>query len=175
MRKEKKRRKNKNKESGDEVSTITTKTKSQLAREARRKKIPSVWVKKSPYPLVSSKHSREQCFAHFLDIFNKLGITIPFKEALQKMPLYTKFIKDFPKGKYVNNENIVVEGNCNAVIQRKLPHKLKDSWNVTIPCSIRNVSVGKAFLALGASINLMPLSMCQRIGNLKIAPTRMTL
>ena len=35
--------------------------------------------------------------------------------------------------------------------------------------------MGKTLIDLGASINLMPLSMCIRIGNLEIAPTRMTL
>ena len=93
------------------------------------------------------------------------------------MPLYTKFLKDFltKKRKYINNESIVVEGNYSAVIQRKLPHKFKDPGSVTIPCSIRDVSVGKALFDLGASINLMPLSMFRRIGNLNIAPMRMTL
>ena len=46
---------------------------------------------------------------------------------------------------------------------------------MTISCSIGVVSVGKALIDLGASINLMSLSMCRRIGNLRIAPTRMTL
>ena len=69
----------------------------------------------------------------------------------------------------------MVEGNCSAVIQRILPPKYKDPRSVTIPCSIRAVSVGKTTIDLGASINLMPLSMCRRIGNLEIAPTRMTL
>ena len=46
---------------------------------------------------------------------------------------------------------------------------------MTIPCSIGDVPVGKALIDLGASINLMSLSMCRRIGNLEIAPTRMTL
>ena len=35
--------------------------------------------------------------------------------------------------------------------------------------------VDKALIDLGASINFMPLSMCKRIGNLKIDPTKMTL
>ena len=35
--------------------------------------------------------------------------------------------------------------------------------------------MGKALIDLGAIINLMPLSMCRRIGNLKVAPTKMTL
>ena len=75
----------------------------------------------------------------------------------------------------VPDESIVVEGNCSALIQRKLPHKFKDPGSVTIPCSIGDVFVGKTLIDLGESINLMPLSMCQRIRNLKIAPTRMTL
>ena len=46
---------------------------------------------------------------------------------------------------------------------------------MTIPCTIGKESVGKNLIDLGASINLMPLSMCKRIGNLKMDPTRMTL
>ena len=124
-----------------------------------------------------SKKDKEQYFTHFLDIFKKLEITIPFGEALQQMSLYTKFLKDLltKKGKYIHSKNIVVEGNCSAVIQRIFPQKYKDSGSVTISCSIGVVSVGKALIDLGASINLMPLSMCKRIGNLKILPTRMTL
>ena len=133
-------------------------------------------LKEAPYPLVPSKKDKERYFKQFLDIFKRLEITIPFGEALQKMSLCSKFLKDLltKKGKYINNETVVVGGNCSAVIQ-KLPHKFKDPGSVTIPCSIGDVFVGKAFIDLGASVNLMPLSMCSRIGNLKIDPTRMTL
>jgi len=68
-----------------------------------------------------------------------------------------------------------MEGNCNAVIQRILPPKHKDPGSVTIPCSTGEVFVDKALIDLGASINLMPLSMCRRLGELEIMPTRMTL
>ena len=50
--------------------------------------------KEAPYPLVLSKKDKERYFACFLEIFKKLEITIPFGEALQQMPLYTKFLKD---------------------------------------------------------------------------------
>ncbi|XP_028215048.1 uncharacterized protein LOC114397133 [Glycine soja] len=79
------------------------------------------------------------------------------------------------KSKYIYSDIIVVEGNCSAVIQRILPPKHKDSGSVTIPCSIGSVFVGKALIDLGASINLMSISMCRRIGELEIMPTRMTL
>ena len=115
--------------------------------------------------------------AHFLDILKKLEITIPFGEALQQMSLYSKFLKDLltKKSKYIHRDNIIVEGNCSVVIQRILPPKHKDPGSVTIPCSIGPVSVGKALIDLGASINLMSLSMCRRIRKLEIMPTRMTL
>ncbi|XP_006596785.1 uncharacterized protein LOC114383999 [Glycine soja] len=102
---------------------------------------------------------------------------MPFGEALQQMPLYAKFLKDMltRKNKYIHSDTIVVEGNCSAVIQRILPPKHKDPGSVTIPCSIDEVFVGKTLIDLGASINLMPLSMCQRLGELEIMPTRMTL
>jgi len=40
---------------------------------------------------------------------------------------------------------------------------------------VDNLYVGKALLDLGASINLIPLSMLKRIGEVDIRPTRMTL
>ncbi|XP_028184851.1 uncharacterized protein LOC114371691 [Glycine soja] len=93
------------------------------------------------------------------------------------MSLYSKFLKDMltQKSKYIHNDTIVVEGNCSVVIQRILAPKHKDPNNVTIPCSISAVSVGKALIDLRANINLMSLFMCQRMGELEIMPTRMTL
>ncbi|XP_006579278.1 uncharacterized protein [Glycine max] len=93
------------------------------------------------------------------------------------MPLYSKFLKDMltKKRKYIHSDNIVVEGNCSVVSQRILLPKYKDPGSVTISCSFGAVSVGKALIDLGASINLMSLSMCRRIGELEIMQTRMTL
>ncbi|KHN46566.1 hypothetical protein glysoja_032658, partial [Glycine soja] len=138
---------------------------------------PSFPLKEPSYPLVSSRKNKEHYFKRFLEIFKGLEITMPFEEALQQMPLYSKFMKDIltKKRKYIDNEKIVVGGNCSAVIQTKLPKKFKDPRSVTIPCTIGKEVVDKALIDLGASINLMPLSMCKIIGDLKIDPTRMTL
>ena len=130
-----------------------------------------------PYPVVCSKKEKNCHLARFLDIFRKLEITMPFREVLQQMPLYSKFLKDMltRKHKYIHQENIIVEGNYSAMIQKILPPKHKDLESVTIPCSIGEVNVGKALIDLGASINLMPLSMWKKLGELEIMPTRMTL
>ena len=68
-----------------------------------------------------------------------------------------------------------MEGNYSVMIQCILPPKHKDPGSVTITCSIGAVSIGKALIDLGANINLMPLSMCRRLGELEILPTKMTL
>ena len=75
-------------------------------------------MKEIPYPLVPSKKENERYFTWFLNIFNKLEITIPFREALQQMPLYTKFMKDLltKKEKYTNDDNVVIELNFSVVI-----------------------------------------------------------
>ncbi|XP_006584235.1 uncharacterized protein [Glycine max] len=146
-------------------------------QQERETPIKETEGKEVPYPLVPSKKDKEQHLARFLDIFKKLEITFPFGEALQQMPLYAKFLKDMltKKNRYIHSDTIVMEGNCSAVIQRILPPKHKDPRSVTIPCSIGEVVVGKALIDLGASINLRPLSMCQRLREIEIMPTCMTL
>ncbi|XP_014511653.1 uncharacterized protein LOC106770353 [Vigna radiata var. radiata] len=112
-----------------------------------------------------------------MEIFKKLEINIPFLEVLQQMPSYAKFLKELltKKRKYIEEETIEVQGNYSAIIQKLLPAKLKDSGSFTIPCTIGNISVGKAQIELGASINLMPLSMFEKIEGLELKPTQMNL
>jgi len=77
------------------------------------------------------------------------------------------------KNRYIHSDRIVVEGNCSVVIKHILPPKHKDPGVVPILCTIGEVDVGKALIDLGASINLMPLSMCRRLGEIEIMPTCM--
>ena len=68
-----------------------------------------------------------------------------------------------------------MQGNCSAVLQRSLPPKLQDPGSFTIACTIGELEVGNALIDLGASINLMPLSMFKKIRGVEIKPTRMVL
>jgi len=133
------------------------------ANTKKKKDTTPIECKEVPYPLVPSRKDKERHLAKFLDIFKKLEITLPFGKALQQMPLYAKYFMDMltKKNRYIHSDRIVVEGNCSVVIQHILPPKHKDPGVVTIPCSIGEVVVGKALIDLGASINLMPLSMCR--------------
>ncbi|PRQ60446.1 hypothetical protein RchiOBHm_Chr1g0381281 [Rosa chinensis] len=51
-----------------------------------------------------------------------------------------------------------------AVLQRKLPPKLKDPGSFTIPCTIGEKNFEKVLLDLGASVNLMPYSVYKTLG-----------
>ncbi|XP_068480948.1 uncharacterized protein [Phaseolus vulgaris] len=93
------------------------------------------------------------------------------------MPTYARFMKDLlTKKRRLKEQGIVeLEAGCSAIIQKSLPQKSKDPGSFTLPVTIGNFTVAKALLDLGASINLMPLSMLKKIGDVEILPTRMTL
>jgi len=79
------------------------------------------------------------------------------------------------KRKLPEEETIELAIDYSALLQKSMPQKSKDIWSFTIPISIRNLHGGKALLDLGASINLMPLTMLKKIGDLEVWPTKMTL
>ena len=90
-------------------------------------------------------------------MFKKLEINIPFSDALAQIPNYVKFMKKIMSNKKkLEGYGIVnFSENCSAIIQRKLPKKLKDLGSFTIPCIIGEHTFSKALCDLGASKNLM--------------------
>ncbi|CAJ2657923.1 unnamed protein product [Trifolium pratense] len=93
------------------------------------------------------------------------------------MPSYAKFLKELltKKRKPLDDEMVSMTEECSALIQRKLPQKKKDPGSFTIPCSIGTLTIEKALCDLGASINLMPLSMMKKIPGAVAKPTKMSL
>ncbi|GJR22313.1 reverse transcriptase domain-containing protein [Tanacetum coccineum] len=57
-----------------------------------------------------------------------------------------------------------MNANCSAVILKKLPEKLGDPGRFLIPCNFREFDNYLALADLGASINLMPLSIWKKLG-----------
>ncbi|MCI49013.1 hypothetical protein A2U01_0070256, partial [Trifolium medium] len=62
-----------------------------------------------------------------------------------------------------------------ALFKKDLPDKCKDPGSFTVPCTIGGVEIGRALLDLGASVNLMPLSIFKKLKSGKVKPTKMTL
>ncbi|XP_062113182.1 uncharacterized protein LOC133824321 [Humulus lupulus] len=111
------------------------------------------------------------------EVFKKLHINIPFTEALEQMPTYVKFMKEIlsKKIKMEDYETVALTKECSAILQRKLPQKLRDPGSFTIPCTIGKFKCKHALCDLGASINLMPLFVFRRLGLGEARPTTVTL
>ncbi|GJT46510.1 reverse transcriptase domain-containing protein [Tanacetum coccineum] len=65
--------------------------------------------------------------------------------------------------------------NCSAVLLKKFSEKLRDPDKFLIPCDFPELYECLALADLGASINLMPLSVWKKLSLPELTPTRMTL
>ncbi|XP_062110904.1 uncharacterized protein LOC133822546 [Humulus lupulus] len=93
------------------------------------------------------------------------------------MPNYVKFMKDIltKKRRLGEFETVALTMECSSFLQNKLPPKMKDPGSFTIPCTIGNSYCGMALCDLGASINLMPMSIFKQLGIGEVRPTTVTL
>nr|GEV38222.1 reverse transcriptase domain-containing protein [Tanacetum cinerariifolium] len=97
--------------------------------------------------------------------------------ALAQTPKYAKMLKDLItiKEKLLELANTPLNENCSAVLQKKLLEKLRDPGKFLILCDFSELEECLALADLGASINLMPLSVWKNLMLPKLKPTRMTL
>ncbi|XP_037494561.1 uncharacterized protein LOC119370450 [Jatropha curcas] len=93
------------------------------------------------------------------------------------MPSYAKFLKEIlsQKREIDDQGTVMLTEECSAIIQNKLPPKLKDPGSFSIPCNIGNLDFEKALAYLGASINLMSYEVFKMRGMGELKPTRMSL
>lgn len=79
-------------------------------------------------------------------MLKQLNITIPFLEAITQMPIYAKFLKEIlsNKRKLDDDSTIKLTEECIAIIQNKMPPKLKYPWSFSIPCVIGKFGIDKA-------------------------------
>ncbi|XP_015384897.1 uncharacterized protein LOC107176625 [Citrus sinensis] len=124
------------------------------------------YVPPIPFPQRLRKNNIDKQFLKFLDLFKKLLINIPFADALEQTLLYAKFMKEIlsNKRKFEEHEIVMLTEDCTAILQNKLPPKLKDPRSFNIPCTIGNTYFDKVLCDLGASINLMPFSVFKKLG-----------
>nr|GEW72866.1 reverse transcriptase domain-containing protein [Tanacetum cinerariifolium] len=112
----------------------------------------------------------------FWQLFKQLYINITLVDALILMPKYQKMLKALLSNKEKLQElaNTPLNENCSADILKKLLKKLRDPRKFLIPYGFSELKC-KALTDLGASINLMPLSVWKKLGLPEFIPTRMTL
>nr|GEY87817.1 reverse transcriptase domain-containing protein [Tanacetum cinerariifolium] len=115
--------------------------------------------------------------AKFMEIFRDLHFKLSFADALIHMPKFAPMFK-----KLLNNKDKLIEltktplnENCSAVVLKKLLEKLGDPGRFLIPCDFTGFDNCLAIADLGASINLMPLSIWKKLELPTLNDTKMVL
>ncbi|GJV95898.1 reverse transcriptase domain-containing protein [Tanacetum coccineum] len=106
-----------------------------------------------------------------------LSFEISFTDALIHMPKFASTLKALigNKEKLSEMARTPLNEHCSAVILNKLPEKLGDPDKFLIPCEFPGMDECLALADLGASINLMPLSVWKKLSLPELTPTCMTL
>ncbi|XP_076954772.1 uncharacterized protein LOC143629365 [Bidens hawaiensis] len=114
------------------------------ASTARPKEQVRTYIPPIPYPTRLKKERLEAQYGKFLELFKQLHINIPFVEALSQMPKYAKFLKDvLSKRKLEELSHVMLNKECSAILQNKLPEKMTDPGSFTIPCLIGRIGEPK--------------------------------
>nr|GEV33261.1 reverse transcriptase domain-containing protein [Tanacetum cinerariifolium] len=134
-----------------------------------------------PYPSRTNKQKlreKDDILAlNVIEIFRNLYFNLSFADALVHMPKFALLFKSLlnNKEKLFYLATTPVNENCSAVILKKLPEKLGDPDKFLIPCDFSELVECLALADLGASINLMPLSIWKKLSLPELTPTRMIL
>ena len=92
------------------------------------------------------------------------------------MSRYAKFMKDIvTKKRVVTFKDDDKLQHCSTIATRSLIQKKEDPGTFTIPCTIGLLHFAKKLCDLGASMNLMPLSIYKLLGLGDRKPTAMRL
>ncbi|XP_071708584.1 uncharacterized protein [Rutidosis leptorrhynchoides] len=107
----------------------------------------------------------------------KVTRPVPYPKALRKDKLaaqYKKFQDMMKNGKYHEETSFFIEEECNKILasRPRIPKKLGDQGKFVFPCKFGESKVFNALADLGASINLMPHSLYERLGLGPLKPTR---
>ncbi|GKA21144.1 reverse transcriptase domain-containing protein [Tanacetum coccineum] len=119
--------------------------------------------------------------SHMIPELNPHQPSIPypssFAKALAHMPKFAKMVKDLltNKEKLLELENTTSNENYSAVLLKTLLEKLGYTRRFLILCDFYGLESCMALANLGASINLMHLSMWKTLCLPELSPTRMTL
>ncbi|CAL9020820.1 unnamed protein product [Prunus brigantina] len=131
-----------------------------------------------PYPERLKPKAKDQQLKDFMQTLSKVQINIPLLDAIKKIPSYAKLLKEVcsSKKKFSDLDKVVLTEQCEVQFcytNCHLRKKIRGSFNIS--CTIENSNFKNALIDLGASINLMPFSVFQRLGQGDLKPTSMIL
>nr|GEW27278.1 reverse transcriptase domain-containing protein [Tanacetum cinerariifolium] len=112
-----------------------------------------------------------------MEIFRDLHFELSFTDALVHMPKFAPMFKNLlnNKDKLIELTKTPLNENCFAVVLKKLPKKLGDPGRFLILYDFLEFDNCLALADLGASINLIPLSIWKKLRLLTLNDTKMVL
>nr|GEZ90127.1 reverse transcriptase domain-containing protein [Tanacetum cinerariifolium] len=157
-------------------------TQSKVVKQgAKAVSVPMPNLKPSiPYP---SRRDNERCrdqaneqIEKFYKNFKETSFKISFTDALILMPEFASTLKALigNKEKLREMARTLMNEHCSEVILNKLPRKLGDPDKFLIPCEFPGMDECLALADLGASINHLPLFVCEGLSLPERTPTCMT-
>nr|GEU73479.1 reverse transcriptase domain-containing protein [Tanacetum cinerariifolium] len=110
-------------------------------------------------------------------IKDKLDFDTSFADALLYMPKFASTFKSLlsNKEKLFELASNLLNENCSVMLLKKLPKKHGDPSKFLIPCNFPELEECLALADLGASINLMPLSVWKMLSLPELTSNRMNL
>ena len=136
--------------------------------------VPSIPLPFPPRAIPTKK--MEEVDKEILETFRKVEVNIPLLDAIKQIPRYAKFLKelDTHKRRLKGNGRISMGRSVSALIGKfvpQIPEKCKDPGTFFVPYIIGNNKFENAMLDLGASINVMPLSIFNSLSLGPLQPT----
>lgn len=108
----------------------------------------------------------DECFHKSLEMLKQLSCEYSFQRGnLQKFIKISCLARENWKETFV----LKLHAFCSAILHKKMPHKCRDLESFIISCKIKIARFDKSLCNSDASINLMPLSIYNKIkGKLRV-------
>ena len=116
--------------------------------------------------LFSIRLKKQSAQMEILEVFKQVKVNTLLPDAIQQLPSYAKFLKDFCTKKRTTNvpKKVFLAANISEILSNLMLVKYTNLSCPTISCTIRNTIIDKTLLELGASVNLLPYSVYKHLG-----------
>ncbi|RDY14408.1 hypothetical protein CR513_00512, partial [Mucuna pruriens] len=137
-----------------------------------------------PFPTRTISARKPKSNEKLLKMFRKVEINIPLLDSIKQISKYVKFLKELCVHKRKKMKGSTKIGSVVSALTRNenftkgaqaLPKKCRDPRIFSVPCTIGACTFADAMLDLGASINVMHISIYKALSFDDLEPTGMTI
>ncbi|CAA6675038.1 unnamed protein product [Spirodela intermedia] len=162
----------------EEKETWTTKTKSNRSRRGFYRFYQEISKERTtiPFPkaLEPRQRKKKEHNEEIKKILQDVQISLPLLTAIEHIPEYARVLKEMCTPKRAPRVE-KLSMHASALLLNQLPYKLRDTSAPLISCDIGGFIFQNALLDTGASINLLPASICDKFNISDLKPSTVTL